>query len=247
MRAVRKLLVGSSALALLLGALAIVWSAPAQALIPGVTIDDFNGTTLGTRQVTTGAGGGTANISGGVANVSLPAVNNASVAFTYTFASPVDLTKGGSADVFELVFPTASTSNPNGQVANVSVTVNDGSGTDIASTGLAAQTNGIINFGLNGGGSVGLGDGVDLGHILSVTVLFLPGTTNQSFSHNLTLDTVWTVDFAQFAAQKITFQSTPPNPAPSAASTRSWRRAARRACPWSSPRAAPPARSPGRP
>jgi hypothetical protein len=211
----RNLVGRTSALALLLGVLAVLWPAPAQALIPGVTVDDFNGNTLGTRQVAIGAGGGTSNIAGGVASVTLPAANNASVSYTYTFASPVDLTKGGSADVFELVFPTASTTNPSNAVAGVSVTAVDSSGTsDIASTGLQEGSNIVINFGLGGSGSATLGDGVDLGHIKSVTVLLLPGITNQPYAQSLTLDTLWTVNFAQFAPQRITFQSTPPNPAP---------------------------------
>ena len=77
-RAARNTLVRSAAFALLLGAMTVLWPAPAQALIPGLTIDDYSGDTPPGTRTGTGAGGGSVTFTSGVARVSVPGANGVS-------------------------------------------------------------------------------------------------------------------------------------------------------------------------
>lgn len=212
MRVLRDHLARLLTLILLTGLLAALWPAPARAEVIGIVIDDFSGNTAGTRNT---AGLGSTIASGsGVMTISVVNGNGNFGSLIYDFAQPIDLTRGGSADVLGVQLTEASTNNPDvsAAVALLGVEVIDDQGrTASLSTGFPSQGSPFaINFPLSGAG--GLVGGADRTKIAKLSVIVWAASNVGGYFGTVTIDQIATLTYADVAEQRITFTSTAPNP-----------------------------------
>ncbi|WP_344732658.1 hypothetical protein, partial [Nocardioides fonticola] len=202
-------------LALITGVLAVLPAGPGQALYPGVTIDDFGGTRLGTPIIAY-SGGATGSISGGTLNLQLGGDLPNSATATWVMPSPQDFTVGGKATNLRLDYTVATTtnSNPGAVVATMGATLTDAS-SRISTAYFSIPRGGTVNSIPFKQSGTGFPDTVDLTRITSLQITFFPGQTvgGGTLAHNLSIDRIWTMNLDTSIPQNISFTTTAPSTA----------------------------------
>jgi len=213
MRAPGNLVVRSSALLLLAGAFAILGTGPSQALVAGLTVDDFNGGGPAASRTVSDEGAGSVAFSPGAAKVSVIGDYGVSATISWTFTTAQDLTAGGKADQLEMDYSSVTSSNPSQSavVGDFTLTATDTSGATSSAFGSTSrsQTVSEMPFGNVTGGLQG---DADLSKIKSIALKWLPGevVSGGTDSNVITISKIWSLNPVDVQGQTIQFTSTAP-------------------------------------
>ena len=174
---------------------ALAFGAASQAFAAAIIIDNFSGTRVGTRAFVGNQGGGTGTAptftesAGGGAIRLTPGNSIVSGTLTYTPASTLDLTGGGTNDQFLVEFISVIADNglPLQGLSNLVITVNTASGTPRQKAGLGI-TNGQGNIAIPFSTFTGTGN---FNAVTSIVLAFFSQTNNSNGNGTITLDRVW--------------------------------------------------------